>query len=156
MDAVDRKILAELQREGRISNAELAERVSLSPSPCLRRVRRLEETGIITGYTAILDRGALGYGFQVFVAVEMSDERRSVLIELEERIAALPEVLAAFRLFGNPDYLLIVGCADAEVYEQFYSTTLSTLPGVQRVTSYMVMKTVKRTPGAPVVLISLS
>lgn len=151
MDPVDRKILAELQREGRISNAELAERVSLSPSPCLRRVRRLEEAGVIAGYTAILDRAALGSSFQVFVAVEMSDERRSVLIELEERIAAMQEVRAAFRLFGNPDYLLIVGCADAEVYEQLYSSALSTLPGVQRVTSYMVMKTIKDTPGASIV-----
>jgi len=155
MDQIDGKILAELRRDGRISNAELAERVRLSPSPCLRRVRRLEEEGIIVGYTARLNPDALGFGFRVFVGVTMSDERRDILVALEQQLAEQQEVLAAFRLFGDPDYLLLVGCADAVVYEKLYSQVLSNLPGVQRVTSYMIMKVAKADGGLAVFLASI-
>ena len=150
MDRIDRQILGELQRDGRLSNAELAERVGLTPSPCLRRVNRLEQDGVIRGYRALLDPTAVGRGFQAFASVVMAHEDRPTVAEFERRIAELPEVVEAMRLFGDPDYLLRIAVADIAAYERFHTETLSLLPGVARLTSHLRMKQLKEDSGLPV------
>ncbi len=144
MDSVDRAILAQLQAEGRLSNSELADRVGLSPSPCLRRVRRLEESGVIAGYGAIIDPAAVDRGFQVLVHVTMEVRDRLATMEaFEARVVELDEVIECRRMFGDPDYLLWVAAADLAAYEQLYMTKLVGLPGVARTVSQLTMKTVK-------------
>ena len=144
MDSVDRAILRHLQAEARLSNTELADRVGLSPSPCLRRVRRLEESGIIAGYGAIIDPAALDRSFQVLVHVTMEVRDRLATMEaFEARVAELDEVIECRRMFGDPDYLLWVAAADLAAYEQLYMTKLVGLPGVARTVSQLTMKTVK-------------
>lgn len=150
MDSIDRKILFELQRDGRLTNAELADRVQLTPSPCLRRVRQLEKDGIILAYRAFLDRDALGCGFQVFVWIVLCREDRATLDEFEQRLVDLPEVLEAYRLFGEPGYLLRIGVADVDAYERLYVGVLTRLPGVATLTSHVTMKEVKSYEGIPV------
>jgi DNA-binding Lrp family transcriptional regulator len=142
MDAVDRKILAELQRDGRLTVTELAERVRLSLSPCHRRLRALELTGAITGYRAQLDAAALGLGFDAIVFVTMRDSSRDTLSAFEQATAAVPNVIQAQRLFGDPDYLLRVVTADLSAYQRLYDDELASLPGVQRLTSTLVMKSI--------------
>jgi Lrp/AsnC family transcriptional regulator, leucine-responsive regulatory protein len=106
MDAIDRAILRQLQADGRISNAELAERVHLSPSPCLRRVRALERAGVIRGYHADVDPAALGRGFEVTVHVELTLKDRATVEAFEAGIAGFDEVLECRRMFGLPDYVV--------------------------------------------------
>ncbi|WP_336211523.1 Lrp/AsnC family transcriptional regulator [Nonomuraea sp. LPB2021202275-12-8] len=150
MDRIDRRILHELQQDGRLSNTELADRVGLTPSPCLRRVRQLEETGVIRGYRALLDGDAVGRGFQAFVTVVMRYEDRDTVAEFERQVAMLPEVIEAHRLFGDPDFLLRVAVADLPAYERFYSDVLSGLPGVAQLTSHLAMKAIKPDLGLPI------
>ncbi|MEV4611004.1 Lrp/AsnC family transcriptional regulator [Kitasatospora sp. NPDC049258] len=149
MDRIDRRILHELQQDGRLSNAELASRVDLTPSPCLRRVRQLEQDGVIRGYRALLDGAALGRGFQPFVSIVMRHEDRATVAEFEQRVAALPEVVEAHRLFGDPDYLLRIAVADIAAYERFITDMLSGLPGIAQVNSHLTMKQVKADQGFP-------
>src|SRR5215218_1685474 len=144
MDSVDRAILRHLQAEARLSNTELADRVGLSPSPCLRRVRRLEESGIIAGYGAIIDPAALDRSFQVLVHVTMEVRDRLATMEaFEARVAELDEVIECRRMFGDPDYLLWIATADLAAYERLYMSKLVGLPGVARTVSQLTMKTVK-------------
>lgn len=150
MDKIDRRILQELQRDGRLSNADLADRVGLTPSPCLRRVRQMEESGVIRGYRALLDGDSVGRGFQAFVTVVMRYEDHETVAEFERRVAGLPAVVEAHRLFGDPDFLLRVAVADVAAYERFYSEELSGLPGVAQVTSHLAMKAVKPDVGLPI------
>ena len=140
MDVIDRKILAELQAEGRLTVTELAQRVALSVAPCHRRLRELERTGAIRGYRAIIDPAAVGLGFEVLVQVTMDREDASTITEFEHRLAAIPEVRHAERLFGDPDYLVRVATAGLETYQALRDEKLATLPGVQRLTSTIVMK----------------
>jgi DNA-binding Lrp family transcriptional regulator len=140
MDATDRRILAELQRDGRLTLTELAERVRLSVSPCHRRLRALEQSGAIAGYHARLDAAALGLGFEALVFVTMRYEDRQTVAEFEQRVADIPNVLQAQRLFGDPDYLLRVVTRDLPAYQKLYDEHLATLPGVQRLSSTLVMK----------------
>lgn len=140
VDAVDREILAALQHEGRLTVTELASRVRLSVSPCHRRLRALESTGVIRGYRARVDPAAVGLGFEALVFVSMRQEDRGTVTAFEEAVAALPQVVQAQRLFGDPDYLLRVLTADLAAYQQLYDTSLAALPGVQRLTSTIVMK----------------
>ncbi|HTJ66741.1 MAG TPA: Lrp/AsnC family transcriptional regulator [Actinospica sp.] len=140
MDEVDRKILAELQRDGRLTLTELAERVRLSVSPCHRRLRALEKSGAIAGYHARLDAAALGLAFEALVFVTMRYEDRETVAEFEQRVAEIPNVLQAQRLFGDPDYLLRVVTRDLAAYQRLYDDRLATLPGVQRLNSTLVMK----------------
>ncbi|MEE1621669.1 Lrp/AsnC family transcriptional regulator [Zafaria sp. Z1313] len=142
MDQLDRAILAELQRDGRLTVTELAERVGLSLSPCHRRLRALEASGAVTGYRAQLDAGALGLGFDTLVFVTMRDSIRDTLDAFEGAVAEIPNVLQAQRLFGNPDYLLRVVTADLPAYQRLYDDQLATLPGVQSLSSTLVMKNV--------------
>ena len=143
MDAVDRAILRHLQDDGRLSNVELAERVNLSPSPCLRRVRALERSGVIRGYHADVDPAALGRGFEVTVHVELTLKDRATVEAFEAGIAGFDEVLECRRMFGLPDYVVRVAVADQEAYEAFYMNELAELPGIGRVSSQFTMKLVK-------------
>jgi len=140
MDAIDRKILAELQAEGRLTVTELAQRVALSVAPCHRRLRELERTGAIRGYRAIIDPAAVGLGFEVLVQVTMDREDASTITEFERGLAGIQEVRHAERLFGDPDYLARVATADLAAYQALRDEKLATLPGVQRLTSTIVMK----------------
>jgi DNA-binding Lrp family transcriptional regulator len=140
MDAIDRKILAELQRDGRATITELAQRVQLSVSPCHRRVRELERSGTIRSYRAVVDPEALGLTFQALVFVTMRQEDRETLLGFEAAVAKIPNVVQAHRLFGDPDYLLRVVTADLGAYQRLEDDELSTLPGVQRLNSTLVMK----------------
>jgi DNA-binding Lrp family transcriptional regulator len=142
MDAVDRKILALLQDDGRLTVTELAGRVGLSVSPCHRRVRELERGGAIRGYRAVVDAGAVGLAFEALVFVTMRREDRETLMSFEEGLAAIPNVVQAERLFGDPDYLLRVVTADLAAYQRLQDERLTALPGVQRMTSTLVMKRV--------------
>ena len=140
MDGIDQKILALLQEDGRLTLTELASRVGLSVSPCHRRLRELERNGVIRGYRAVVDAESLGLMFEVLAFVTMRQEDRDTLLAFEERLAAIPEVLQAERLFGDPDYLLRIVTADLAAYAQLEDDVLSALPGVQRLTSTLVMK----------------
>ena len=142
MDDVDRKILAELQKDGRLTVTELAERVRLSLSPCHRRLRALERSGAISGYRAHLDAHALGLTFDALVFITMHDAARDTVAAFEEAVAAIPNVLQAQRLFGDPDYLLRVVTRDLPAFQELYDDRLATLPGVQRLSSTLVMKDV--------------
>ena len=142
MDAVDRKILAELQSNGRLTLTELADRVRLSLSPCQRRLRRLESDGTIRGYRAVIDPAAVGLGFEVLVHVTMDREDATTIAKFEDRLANVEAVRSAERLFGDPDYLLRVVTADLGAYQVLRDEELATLPGVQRLSSTIVMKRV--------------
>lgn len=142
VDDVDRRILAELQRDGRLSVTELAERVRLSVSPCHRRLRALERSGAISGYRAQLDAPTLGLGFEAFVFVTMHDANRATLDAFEQAVADIPHILQAQRLFGDPDYLLRIVARDLRAFQALYDDRLATLPGVHRLSSTLVMKSV--------------
>lgn len=142
MDKIDRRILAELQLDGRLTVTELAGRIGLSLSPCHRRLRELERTGVITGYRALVDPESVGLGFQALVFVTMRQEDRDTLLGFEEAVARIPNVVQAQRLFGDPDYLLRVVTADLKAYANLEDDVLAALPGVQRLTSTLVMKQV--------------
>ena len=142
MDAIDRKILAVLQAEGRLTLTELAQRVALSVAPCHRRLRELERTGTIRGYRAVIDPEAIGLGFEVLVQVTMDREDASTITEFERALAGIAEVRHAERLFGDPDYLIRVATASLAAYQALRDEKLAALPGVQRLTSTIVMKRV--------------
>ncbi len=142
MDRIDRKILAELQADGRLSVTDLAARIGLSISPTHRRLRDLEASGAIRGYRAIVDPEVVGLTFEALVFITMKQEDRDTLLGLEEALAAIPNVLQAQRLFGDPDYLVRVRTADLAAYADLEDNTLSALPGVQRLNSTLVMKQV--------------
>lgn len=140
MDRIDRQILAELQQDGRLTITELAGKVGLSLSPCHRRVRELERSGVITGYRAVVDRESVGLAFEALVFVTMRQEDRDTLLGFEDAVTRIPNVVQAQRLFGDPDYLLRVVTADLNAYANLEDDTLAALPGVQRLTSTLVMK----------------
>jgi DNA-binding Lrp family transcriptional regulator len=140
MDGIDRKILALVQSDGRATITEIAQSVSLSVSPCHRRLRALEADGTIRGYRAVVDPVALGLTFQALVFVTMRQEDRETLLGFEAAVGRVPEIVQAQRLFGDPDYLLRVATADLSAYQRLEDDVLSALPGVQRLNSTLVMK----------------
>jgi DNA-binding Lrp family transcriptional regulator len=140
MDTIDRKIIAELQAEGRLTVTELAQRVGLSVAPCHRRLRELERAGAIRGYRAVVDPAAIGLGFEVLVQVTMDREDAGTIADFERGLAEIAEVRHAERLFGDPDYLVRIATADIAAYQNLRDEKLATLPGVQRLTSTIVMK----------------
>lgn len=142
MDRIDRNILAELQKDGRLSITELAERVGLSLSPCHRRVHALEESRVLLGYRAKLDPIALGLTFSAMVFVTLREGDRTAVEAFENALVTLPQVVDAQRLFGEPDYLLHVITQDLPAFQRLYDESLSSLPNVQRLTSTLVMKRV--------------
>jgi Lrp/AsnC family transcriptional regulator, leucine-responsive regulatory protein len=143
MDDVDRRILAELQRDGRISNVELAERVNLSPSPCLRRLKRLESAGLIEGYRAVLDRRKVGLGLTVFLEVKVEGHSASTAQRLERTFGAMEEVVACHIVSGPADFLLEVVVPDLEAYEHFLLGTMLDVAGLSDVRSHFALHTVK-------------
>ncbi|SCW83280.1 transcriptional regulator, AsnC family [Pseudomonas sp. NFACC15-1] len=147
LDAFDRKILAALQRDGRLSNVQLAEEIGLSPSPCLRRVRMLEDAGVIRGYQAILDRDEVGLGLTIFVGVKVERHNDEQAEAFRQAVTALPEVISAFLVSGESDFLLQVVVPDLRAYDRFLTGRLLKLPGVSDIRSNFAIHTVK-TPGA--------
>ena len=143
MDATDRKMLAVLQEEGRISNAALAERLHLSPSPCLRRMRALEQDGVIAGYRAVLDRQKLGIPMTVFVELKVEGHSDRSAAAISKAINATPEIVAAHIVSGSADFLLEVAVADLAHYERVMFETLLKLPNVADVRSNFALRTVK-------------
>ncbi|KMM81706.1 Lrp/AsnC family transcriptional regulator [Pseudomonas deceptionensis] len=142
MDRIDRNILAQLQADGRLSVTELAERVGLSLSPCHRRVRALEESGVILGYRALLAPSELGLNFSAMVFVTLREVTRQAIADFEAAVIETSQIVDAQRLFGDPDYLLHVVAADLPAFQQLYDERLTSLPNVQRLTSTLVMKRV--------------
>ncbi|HWD84122.1 MAG TPA: Lrp/AsnC family transcriptional regulator [Solirubrobacteraceae bacterium] len=145
MDAIDRQIVARLQRDGRLSNVELADLVGLTPAPCLRRVKRLEGEGVILGYTARINPDAIGRGFEVLVNVDLTHKDRATFDAFEAAVVAFDEVIEVRRMFGLPDYLLRVATASIDSYETFVSTRLGDVPGVDKLDSHITMKLIKPT-----------
>jgi DNA-binding Lrp family transcriptional regulator len=143
VDPVDRAILCHLQADGRLSNVELADRVRLSPSAALRRVRNLEASGALAGYHAVIDPAAVGRGFQVTVHTTLMLRNRETIEAFEAALVVLDEVIECHRMFGDPDYLIRIAVADADAYEQFLINTFADLPGLARMTSQFTMKTIK-------------
>ncbi len=139
IDELDRKILRELEVDGRVSNTELAKRVGLSASACLRRVQGLEGAGIIQGYRAVLDRSKLGAGFIAYVAVQLSKHTKEDQQRFEDHMKAVPQVLECHNTTGTIEYLLRVEVEDLTSYKQFHTEVLGTVPGVAGITSYIVM-----------------
>ncbi|MCQ4084099.1 Lrp/AsnC family transcriptional regulator [Streptomyces sp. RB6PN25] len=149
MDQIDRNILRELQKDGRLTNQELAQRVGLTASPCMRRVRQLEQDGVIQGYRAVIDPEAVGRGFEVLVSIEVKRDREAVEA-VEAALQDIPDVIEAYRLFGSPGCLLRIAVADITAYEQLWIERLTTLSGVTEVNSQIVMKRIKEPHFLPV------
>ncbi|MDI6957957.1 Lrp/AsnC family transcriptional regulator [Pantoea sp. Pa-EAmG] len=150
MDNADCNILAELQRDGRISLTDLAERVGISLSSCQRRVRSLEQDGIISGYRANLEPAKFGLNFSAIVFVTLRDGDRQAVSNFEDAVKEIPQIIQAQRLFGDPDYLLHVITRDLSAFQELYDEKLSGMPGVQRLTSTLVMKTVVKDRALPI------
>jgi Lrp/AsnC family leucine-responsive transcriptional regulator len=149
LDRTDLRLLAVLQSEGRITNAELAERVSLSPSACLRRLQRLEADQVITGYAAQVDPQAVGLGLQAFVRVQLTRHESAAIEGFVERVSGWDEVVACHALTGDMDYLLHVYVADLKDFSRFLLDHLLNASGVGDVNSSFVLRTVKRSPSLP-------
>ena len=143
MDRIGAAILRELERDGRISNLALAERVGLSPSACLRRVQEMERRGIIRGYRARLDRAQVGRGFVVYVAVGLAEHTQAAQQGFERAMAAAEDVTECHNVAGAFEYLLRVEVADLPAYKRFHSDVLGLVPQVRSITSYMIMATTK-------------
>lgn len=149
LDRIDCRILDWLQRQGRITNAELAEQVNLSPSACLRRVQRLEAAGVISGYAAQVDAQAVGLGLQAFVRVLLKQHDAATIERFVDLVTGWDEVVACHALTGEMDYLLHVYVADLEHFSRFLLDQLLTTAGVSDVNSSFVLRTVKRSPALP-------
>lgn len=150
IDQRDKAILRELMRDGRQTNAELAERVSLSPSACLRRVKAMEDGGIIAGYVMILDPRLADISGVAFVAVTLKDQGRATLDKFESASQRHPEIVECYLIAGTADYLLRVVYRDAADFERIHTRVLTQLPGVHRVQSTLTLRTVKRTTALPI------
>jgi Lrp/AsnC family transcriptional regulator, leucine-responsive regulatory protein len=149
LDDFDRRIIAALQADARLSNVELAERIGLSPSPCLRRVKRLEREGYIEGYRATLDRKRIGLGLTVFVGVKIDAHADIKAVEFEETVTAMSEVVACHMISGEADYLLEVVVADLERYQKFLVGKLLDLAIVKEVRSNIAIQTLKAASPLP-------
>jgi DNA-binding Lrp family transcriptional regulator len=143
VDALDRAIIKELQRDGRVTNQELASRVGLTPAPCLRRVRRLEADGVIRGYSAVVDHDAMGLGLEVIVNAELVAKDWETVRDFESRVAAMDSVVELRRMFGLPDYLIRVRVRDTAEYERWVTADLMGDPAIARLDSRMTMKVLK-------------
>lgn len=149
LDAIDRRILATLQSEGRLSNIELADRVGLSPSPCLRRVRRLEDAGMIEGYGARLNREKVGLGLTVFITVNMERNRDVDATKFREAVFLMPEVVSCYITSGDHDFLLQVVVPDLAEYRRFALERLPKVPGVQSIHSSFAIDVIKENVPLP-------
>lgn len=143
IDDINRRILRELTRNGRISNLDLSERVGLSPSACLRRVQDLERSGVISGYRAVLDPVKNGIGFTAYVTVGLNSHTKAAQEAFERAIAEAPEVVECHNITGAWEYLLRIEAADLAAYKAFHTEVLGTVPQVSAITSYVVMASPK-------------
>lgn len=143
MDALDERIVQQLARDGRVSNAQLAERVGLSASACSRRIQELERKGIILGYRAILNGAALGTGFTAYVAVGLSQHTKDEQLSFERAMVAASAVRECHNVTGSIEYLLRVEVGDLHAYKHFHTEVLGALPQVRTITSYIVMASTK-------------
>ncbi|MBC8213882.1 MAG: Lrp/AsnC family transcriptional regulator [Candidatus Marinimicrobia bacterium] len=150
MDKTDKKILIELQENGRITNAELAKRVGLSPAPCLERVKKLEKQGIIKGYYAKLDTEKIGIGVETFVVVTLSRHKHDAITEFIDAIQSVPEIIECSYITGRADFILRVTAENMKAYEDFLLHKLSKLPGLQHVETMMIMSNIKETRKYPI------
>ena len=150
LDAVDRKILAQLQTDGRMSLSDLAGKVGLSPSPCLRRVRILEREGVISRYVAVLDQRAVGLPVSVFVSIKLERQKQDALNQFAKAIARWPEVLECYLMTGPRDYLLRIVAADLESYERFLKQKLTRIDGVASIESSFALEQTKYSHVLPV------
>ena len=140
LDAIDRKILTALQERARMPNVELARAVGLSPSPCLRRVRALEDCGVIRRYATLVDQSAVGLPVSVFVSVSLERQIESALDEFEATVKARPEVMECYLMTGTADYLLRIVVSDLEAYERFLKEHLTRISGVSSIQSSFALK----------------
>lgn len=142
-DDFDRKILSELQADGRLPNIELAERIGLSPSPCLRRVRRLEETGVIRGYTALVDPAAWGWTMTAIATIRLVQQNEDDIVMFEQAVRGWDEVLECHLVTGSRDYMLKVAARDLGEYERFIKETIARLKCVASIETSFIMSTIK-------------
>ena len=149
MDYIEYKILTALQNNARLSNLELAKEVGLTPSPCLRRVRSLEEKGIISAYSALINQNKVGLSVNVFVQVSLERQTEDHLEIFEERIKEYNEVMEAYLMTGEADYLLRIVVKDLEKYELFLKENLTRIPGVSSIRSYFSLKQVVKKYSLP-------
>jgi DNA-binding Lrp family transcriptional regulator len=150
LDSTDRQLLEALQQDARTTVAELAQRVSLSPSPCWRRVRQLEESGVIAGYHARLSRDKLGYGVTGFVHLQMNNHMPDAMAAFEREVVALPQVLSCHNLSGRYDYLIEAIAPDLESFSQLVRVKIRSLPGVREISTSFSLKEVKHAGSLPV------
>jgi Lrp/AsnC family leucine-responsive transcriptional regulator len=150
IDGIDRKILALLQADGRISLTDLAAKIGLSPSPCLRRIRMLERAGIIARYVAVLDQEKVGLPVSVFVSIKLESQRQQALDRFTKAIARWPEVLECYLMTGPRDYLLRVVVSDLAAYDRFLKQKLTTVEGVSSIESSFALEQVKYTNVLPI------
>ncbi|MDE8652118.1 Lrp/AsnC family transcriptional regulator [Novosphingobium album (ex Liu et al. 2023)] len=149
LDDIDRRLLAELQAEGRITNVELAQRVGLTAPPCLRRVRSLEEAGIIKGYHAELDASKLGFTITVFALVSLKSQAEEALRQFEEHMRTLPDVRECHMLNGEIDFILKIVSRDLQSFQEFLTSKLTPAPNVASVKTSLTIRTAKELPGVP-------
>ena len=149
LDSIDRKLLAELQAEGRVTNVDLASRVGLTAPPCLRRVRTLEEAGVIRGYHADLDPSKLGYAITVFAMVSLRSQAEEDLRAFENHIKGLPEVRECHMLNGEIDFILKIVSRDLQSFQEFLTSHLTPAPNVASVKTSLTIRTAKQEPGVP-------
>ncbi|WP_019451754.1 Lrp/AsnC family transcriptional regulator [Cupriavidus sp. BIS7] len=149
LDAIDIRILGELQRDGSLTNVELASRVNLSPSPCLARVKRLEKIGVISRRVTLLDARRLGLKVVVFISVSLDKQRRETLDTFERRIASLPQVMECYLMSGDADYLLRVVVPDVEALERLIIDQITRIPGVASIRSSFALKQVLYSTALP-------
>lgn len=153
LDARDLQIVRALQDDGRLSNLDLAQRVNLSPSPCLRRVRLLEESGVIRGYSADADPRALGLNVTAFIRITLTRHDRDAVARFESRVRDIDEILDCHLLTGEADYLLRVMVPDLDAYEGFVRNRLHAIPGIASITTSLVYGTVKSSRVFPLALL---
>ena len=149
LDAVDLRILTELQKDSSLSNVELARRVHLSPSPCLMRVKHLESEGVIQRYVALCDTKSLGLGLNVFISITLKEQSRKALAEFEQRIAEHDEVMECYLMTGDSDYLIRVALADIAALERFILNQLTPIAGVEKIRSSFALKQVRYKTALP-------
>ncbi len=150
LDERDRAILRELMRDGRLSNVELAEKVHLSASACLRRVRLMEESGLIAGYVMLLDAVSAGLAGAAYISVTLDQQGRATLDRFEKEVRNHPEIIECYLLAGAADYLLRVAFRDSGDFERIHTAIITQLPGVSRVQSTLALRTVKKTTALPI------
>jgi DNA-binding Lrp family transcriptional regulator len=150
LDQIDRRLLAELQDDGRITNVDLAQRVGLTAPPCLRRVRGLEEAGIIRGYHAELDPAKLGFTITVFALVSLKSQAEDALRSFEDHVGTLPEVRECHMLNGEIDFILKIVSRDLQSFQEFLTSKLTPAPNVASVKTSLTIRTAKHVPGVPV------